>query len=261
MEWLLEYEGVTPERRARDARRRCSRRASSASCSSTRTSLAAAAGFIGGHVAFPKLELGEAYDEAMRTRVFGPLGMTTTTFDFTRALAGNHAVRARARHRRQAGAGRDGRELLGHPGASRRRRVEQRARHAEVRPDGARRRQAAERQAVRREGHAARAPRAAGRDRQGRDLRHGPHGRHEVRHAGRPSRRRHDRLPQRHDLAARAQRRRGDPDERRSGLGAPRLVPPQAARGAVRRQARSRRRRRRAGEELVRRSSPPSASC
>jgi CubicO group peptidase (beta-lactamase class C family) len=53
--------------------------------------LAAAAGFVGGHVAFPKLELGAAYDEAMATRVFAPLGMSATTFDFSRALAGNHA--------------------------------------------------------------------------------------------------------------------------------------------------------------------------
>src|SRR5439155_21387285 len=53
--------------------------------------LAAAGGFVGGHVAFPALELGAAYDEAMRTRVFSPLGMTATTFDYDRALNGNHA--------------------------------------------------------------------------------------------------------------------------------------------------------------------------
>jgi CubicO group peptidase (beta-lactamase class C family) len=53
--------------------------------------MAAAAGFTGGHVAFPSLELGAAYDAAMRTRVFEPLGMRETTFDFARALAGNHA--------------------------------------------------------------------------------------------------------------------------------------------------------------------------
>jgi CubicO group peptidase (beta-lactamase class C family) len=54
--------------------------------------LAGAAGFIGGHVAFPQMELGAAYDEAMATRVFRPLGMTATTFDFKRALAAeNHA--------------------------------------------------------------------------------------------------------------------------------------------------------------------------
>jgi CubicO group peptidase (beta-lactamase class C family) len=53
--------------------------------------LTAAAGFIGGAVVYPKHELGAAYDEAMKTRVFGPLGMTSTTFDFARALRNNHA--------------------------------------------------------------------------------------------------------------------------------------------------------------------------
>ena len=51
--------------------------------------LAAAAGFIGGHVAFPKLELGKAYDQAMQTRVFDPLGMKSTTFDGARAKKKN----------------------------------------------------------------------------------------------------------------------------------------------------------------------------
>jgi CubicO group peptidase (beta-lactamase class C family) len=54
--------------------------------------MAAAAGFIGGHVIFPGLDLGAAYDRAMQTRVFDPLGMSTTTFDFERAQAGNHAA-------------------------------------------------------------------------------------------------------------------------------------------------------------------------
>src|SRR5262249_40543149 len=40
---------------------------------------------------FPALELGAAYDKAMQTEVFDPLGMTATTFDYARALAGNHA--------------------------------------------------------------------------------------------------------------------------------------------------------------------------
>lgn len=53
--------------------------------------MAAAAGYTGGHVAYPDMELGAAYDEAMRRLVFDPLGMTSTTFDYARALAGNHA--------------------------------------------------------------------------------------------------------------------------------------------------------------------------
>lgn len=54
--------------------------------------MAAAAGYVGAHVIDPQKELGAAYDEAMRTKVFGPLGMTNTTFDFARALAGNAAA-------------------------------------------------------------------------------------------------------------------------------------------------------------------------
>jgi CubicO group peptidase (beta-lactamase class C family) len=52
----------------------------------------AAAGFLGGHVAFPGLELGAAYDEAMRTRVLEPLGMDRTTLDLARAQTGNFAA-------------------------------------------------------------------------------------------------------------------------------------------------------------------------
>jgi CubicO group peptidase (beta-lactamase class C family) len=53
--------------------------------------MAAAAGFIGGALVAPGQELGAAYDAAMRQRIFDPLGMTRTTFDFARALADNHA--------------------------------------------------------------------------------------------------------------------------------------------------------------------------
>jgi CubicO group peptidase (beta-lactamase class C family) len=54
--------------------------------------LAAAAGFVGGHAFLPSKELGEAYDEAMQSLVLDPLGMSSTTFDFKRALAANHAA-------------------------------------------------------------------------------------------------------------------------------------------------------------------------
>lgn len=54
--------------------------------------MAAAAGFLGGHVLHPDLELGSAYDRAMQTLVFDPLGMSATTADFDIALAGNHAA-------------------------------------------------------------------------------------------------------------------------------------------------------------------------
>jgi CubicO group peptidase (beta-lactamase class C family) len=54
--------------------------------------LAGAAGYVGGHVAFPGLELGAAYDSAMQALVFNPLGMRATTFDYAEALRGNHAM-------------------------------------------------------------------------------------------------------------------------------------------------------------------------
>ncbi len=54
--------------------------------------LAGAAGFAGGHVLHPAMELGAAYDAAMQAQVFDPLGMRSTTFDFERALRSNHAM-------------------------------------------------------------------------------------------------------------------------------------------------------------------------
>ena len=90
LEWLLEFKDATA----------ASTMASLATMQPTSTfgqmfqysnPMAAAAGYMGGHVAYPDLELGKAYDEAMRTRVFEPLGMTSTTFDYGKALAGDHA--------------------------------------------------------------------------------------------------------------------------------------------------------------------------
>lgn len=53
--------------------------------------LAGAAGYLGGHLAHPDMELGAAYDAAMQALVFDPLGMTGTTFDYAKAMAGNVA--------------------------------------------------------------------------------------------------------------------------------------------------------------------------
>jgi len=53
--------------------------------------MAAAAGYIGGHIAHPEMELGAAYDSALQQRIFDPLGMADTTFSLPKALAGNRA--------------------------------------------------------------------------------------------------------------------------------------------------------------------------
>jgi CubicO group peptidase (beta-lactamase class C family) len=90
LEWIFQFKGETP----------ASAMATLATMQPTSkfgemfqysNPMAGAGGFVGGHVLFPKLELGAAYDAAMRTRVFEPLGMKATTFDYARALKGNHA--------------------------------------------------------------------------------------------------------------------------------------------------------------------------
>jgi CubicO group peptidase (beta-lactamase class C family) len=54
--------------------------------------MAAAAGYVAAHVAYPRLELGAGYDRAMRERIFTPIGMADTSFDYDMVLRGNHAT-------------------------------------------------------------------------------------------------------------------------------------------------------------------------
>jgi CubicO group peptidase (beta-lactamase class C family) len=54
--------------------------------------MAAAAGYIGAHLVYPDLDLGAAYNKSMQERIFDPLGMKSTTFDYARALGGDHAT-------------------------------------------------------------------------------------------------------------------------------------------------------------------------
>jgi len=53
--------------------------------------LASAAGYIGARLIKPEGDLGQAYDEVMRDKVFRPLGMSRTTFSFDEALRTDHA--------------------------------------------------------------------------------------------------------------------------------------------------------------------------
>ena len=122
-EWLFQFKGVTPEGALADARH-------DAADEQVRRDVPVLepAGRRGrvrrrARRCIPQLELGAAYDEAMQTQVFDPLGMTSTTFDYAKALAGQSRDAARARRRRQAGARGDGAELLDHPAAAGRRRA------------------------------------------------------------------------------------------------------------------------------------------
>jgi CubicO group peptidase (beta-lactamase class C family) len=53
--------------------------------------MAAAAGYVAASVVNPGEELGAAYDAAMRSKVFEPLRMSRTTFNFAKAMSGNFA--------------------------------------------------------------------------------------------------------------------------------------------------------------------------
>jgi CubicO group peptidase (beta-lactamase class C family) len=90
-EWLLEYRNLTPER-AIATLGTMQPTSKFGAMFQYSNPLAGAAGFVGGHVLFPDLELGAAYDRAMQEQVFNPLGMSSTTFDYAKALAGNHAA-------------------------------------------------------------------------------------------------------------------------------------------------------------------------
>src|ERR1700722_10745394 len=91
MEWLFEFKNATPETELAllGTMQPTSKFGEVFQYSNL---MAAAAGYIGAHLVYPNLELGAAYDKAMQETIFDPLGMKSTTFDYARALAGNHAT-------------------------------------------------------------------------------------------------------------------------------------------------------------------------
>ena len=91
LEWLLEFDGVTPEK-AMAVLGTMQPTSKFGELFQYSNPMAAAAGFLGGHVAFPALDLGAGYDKAMQTLVFDPLGMTSTTHDIGKAQQGNVAA-------------------------------------------------------------------------------------------------------------------------------------------------------------------------
>ncbi len=91
MEWLFEYKNATPESEIAllGTMQPTSKFGEVFQYSNL---MAAAAGYIGGHIVYPERELGAAYDAAMQQMIFDPLEMKSTTFDYAKALAGNHAT-------------------------------------------------------------------------------------------------------------------------------------------------------------------------
>jgi CubicO group peptidase (beta-lactamase class C family) len=90
LEWLMEFKAATP---ASAMKMLATMQPTSKFGEMFQYSnvLAAAAGYVAAYAISPRKELGAGYDAAMQAEVFGPLGMTATTFDYARALRGNHA--------------------------------------------------------------------------------------------------------------------------------------------------------------------------
>lgn len=91
LEWIFEFKNATPETSMAllGAMQPTSRFGEVFQYSNL---MASAAGYIGAYLFDPNRDLGAAYDQAMQTLVFTPLGMGSTTFDMARALKGNHAT-------------------------------------------------------------------------------------------------------------------------------------------------------------------------
>ncbi len=90
LEWIFEFKNATPETSLKLLATN-SPTSGFGEVYQYNNLMASAAGYIGGHVAYPDKPLGAAYDEAMQKRIFTPLGMDDTTFDMGRALRSNHA--------------------------------------------------------------------------------------------------------------------------------------------------------------------------
>ncbi len=176
--------------------------------------MAGAAGYVAASLVNPKQEFGAAYDAAMQSEVFAPLGMTHTTFDFAAA----HGRQLRRPARRGRGRARP----LPRSAWTATTRSCRSGPRAACGPACATCRNTSRwswrwagcptaRQLVSRENLLERR-RPQVQDRRGRQLRHGAGDRHALRHSRDQPRRRHVRLQERHDLPARPWRRRGDPD-------------------------------------------------
>jgi hypothetical protein len=92
-EWLYEFNGVTASTELE--RLHTMKPTTDFGAVYQYSNILAAGGFIAGHAVDPHQELGAAYDDAIRSRVLGPLGMSDTTFSMDTAPALFVELRAR----------------------------------------------------------------------------------------------------------------------------------------------------------------------
>lgn len=91
LEWIMTGDLKTPASRVFDIMKTMQPTSKFGEVYQYSNILAAAAGYVAAHVAYPTMEMGAGYDRAMREMIWRPLGMTATTFDFGEALRGNVA--------------------------------------------------------------------------------------------------------------------------------------------------------------------------
>jgi CubicO group peptidase (beta-lactamase class C family) len=91
LELLFEYDGVTPEMRLA-ALKTVKPTAPLGAKYQYSNLMLAAGGFAAAHAFAPTLPLGDAYDAAMKAKVFDPIGMRSTTLDFAVAARSESAT-------------------------------------------------------------------------------------------------------------------------------------------------------------------------
>jgi len=91
LEDIFEWEGITPEMRIATMRtmRPTTKLGETFQYSNL---MVAAGGFAAAHAFAPNRTLAEAYAAAMQAKIFGPIGMATTTLDFATVERGEHAT-------------------------------------------------------------------------------------------------------------------------------------------------------------------------
>jgi CubicO group peptidase (beta-lactamase class C family) len=91
LEWFLQFRDLTPER-VMNLLGTMQPTSDFGALFQYSNTMAAAAGYIGGHLVYPNMELGAGFDKAIQGYVFGPLKMRDTTMDFALAQRGDFAT-------------------------------------------------------------------------------------------------------------------------------------------------------------------------
>ncbi len=90
LEWLMEYRKATPASTL-DLLAQMKPTSGFGELFQYSNLMVSAAGYVSASLMQPGVEFGQAYDTMMQRRIFDPLRMKSTTFDFARAQRSNHA--------------------------------------------------------------------------------------------------------------------------------------------------------------------------